>query len=287
MALIQCPECKKSISSEASTCPKCGAPITAEHVAAAIQQRKTMRLGCLAFVVIFLVGGLWAGMKDSKDMPTRSAVEKSLQTSGSMGPTEIADLYGGKAVLSDSKAAWWVKDEVAYAANGVAMELSPKAPISPPSVDYAAVERAIGGEKMPLPPHLGMTPATFIDKVNAALAAAKLQPLAKDTYWSYSARVGKEKTGELRIEEVGGMLTSVSVSVPLEADTDSPRRKAQLGMVMATITSLLPGGAAEWDKASAELFKKGVPTGAYSTGNIVLTSSKDDRSFSVTAKPKK
>jgi len=245
-----------------------------------------MRLGCLAFVAIFLIGGLWMGMKDSKDMPTRSAVEKSLRTGGTMGPTDVADLYGGKAVLSGNGAAWWVKDGNVYSANGNALGIS-NAPASPPSVDYAAINRAIGGEKMPLPPHLGMTTTAFIGKVNEALAAAKLQPLAKETFFSYSATVGKERTGALRFEEVGGMLTAVYAEMPLEADRDSPRRKAQLGMVMAVISALVPEGEAGTDKAVAGLFRKGEATGSYDAGGLVLTSEKKASSFSVTAKPKR
>ncbi len=43
MALIECSECKKSISSKAKTCPECGAPV---------KQAQNTALGCLGLIMI-------------------------------------------------------------------------------------------------------------------------------------------------------------------------------------------------------------------------------------------
>lgn len=38
MALMNCPECNKQVSSTAATCPNCGAPIAQAHTRATIQK---------------------------------------------------------------------------------------------------------------------------------------------------------------------------------------------------------------------------------------------------------
>lgn len=63
MALINCPECSKSISDSASNCPNCGYPIN--PVPKPKGQgcfMQTLNAGCLIIVVIFvfalIVGGI-------------------------------------------------------------------------------------------------------------------------------------------------------------------------------------------------------------------------------------
>ena len=46
MALIQCSECGKQISSNAESCPHCGNPIQKEHTAIPSYENKTVRVTC-------------------------------------------------------------------------------------------------------------------------------------------------------------------------------------------------------------------------------------------------
>lgn len=52
MAMITCPECKKEISSEASTCPSCGYDFSK---AKKKKNQNGCAIGCLAVIVIFIV----------------------------------------------------------------------------------------------------------------------------------------------------------------------------------------------------------------------------------------
>ncbi|WP_444894899.1 hypothetical protein [Microbulbifer sp. SSSA005] len=54
-----------------------------------------------------------------------------------------AHLDDGVAVLTESQAAYWVKDEEVYAANGIAMIYSPKIEKSPVNIDFDTVELAV------------------------------------------------------------------------------------------------------------------------------------------------
>ena len=46
MALIQCPECEKQISSNAESCPHCGYPMKAKEEVSAQYENKTVRVTC-------------------------------------------------------------------------------------------------------------------------------------------------------------------------------------------------------------------------------------------------
>lgn len=76
MARIPCPECNKKISEDAEACPKCGAPLTKENVAAAKEKQKKQNIGCLAVLLILFVIG-FAMDKCSSDDDTSTA---SVQT---------------------------------------------------------------------------------------------------------------------------------------------------------------------------------------------------------------
>jgi len=52
VALIECHECGKSISSQAASCPHCGAPLSAPSVSVA--RKKSHGAGCAVAIVLFL-----------------------------------------------------------------------------------------------------------------------------------------------------------------------------------------------------------------------------------------
>lgn len=71
--LIECPECKKSVSDKAPACPNCGAEIAAlgpfakkgKPIAPAQPARKWAR----AFAVLFWVGVIYIFARDRADSP--------------------------------------------------------------------------------------------------------------------------------------------------------------------------------------------------------------------------
>lgn len=56
---------------------------------------------------------------------------------------EVGDLEDGVAVLVNVMAAYWVKDDVVYAANGIAKTWSPNLDYSPVGIDFNTVEDAV------------------------------------------------------------------------------------------------------------------------------------------------
>lgn len=52
MALITCPECKNSISDQASSCPQCGAPVNLKK---SIHENTNKNNGCLKGLAIFAI----------------------------------------------------------------------------------------------------------------------------------------------------------------------------------------------------------------------------------------
>jgi hypothetical protein len=68
MPLINCPDCKKEISSRASTCPGCGAPVITSNAAAdsVVEQSSTfqepierLKLHALGSIIMLIVGIVW------------------------------------------------------------------------------------------------------------------------------------------------------------------------------------------------------------------------------------
>ena len=71
--LIPCPACKKQISIDAATCPKCGQPITDDVRNEAVKKQKKRAKGCLwiiiAFCVLSAIGNFMEKKKDG-DAPS-------------------------------------------------------------------------------------------------------------------------------------------------------------------------------------------------------------------------
>jgi hypothetical protein len=57
--LIECPECRNSVSDQAATCPHCGVAIAGRVVKKPVQAGKPFRQWKTAFGLLFLVGILW------------------------------------------------------------------------------------------------------------------------------------------------------------------------------------------------------------------------------------
>lgn len=60
--LIECPECKRSVSSEAATCPHCGISIAGSVPASGakrVQAQKPFKQWARFFLLMALVGLLW------------------------------------------------------------------------------------------------------------------------------------------------------------------------------------------------------------------------------------
>lgn len=73
MATIPCPDCKKNVSENADTCPKCGAPITPEYVIEAKAKQKKTASGCLIFfLIVFALGFIGKNCSSDKDVNTAS-----------------------------------------------------------------------------------------------------------------------------------------------------------------------------------------------------------------------
>lgn len=57
MALINCPECSREVSDQATACPQCGTPIKAQRVRTSEDSALTRNRGC-GDIIIF--GGIFA-----------------------------------------------------------------------------------------------------------------------------------------------------------------------------------------------------------------------------------
>jgi hypothetical protein len=81
MSLIPCPECSKSISEAADSCPKCGWRLIPEKVLEIKenqgQQPKNLRLGCIVIVAILaaLAAASWLSDKSQPSHPADASVE--------------------------------------------------------------------------------------------------------------------------------------------------------------------------------------------------------------------
>ncbi len=73
MALERCPECLKEISTDATTCPKCGHDLPEDWVVKKQIFRRRLGVGCLSVFAVFLVGGLltqnFGGDRDASGRP--------------------------------------------------------------------------------------------------------------------------------------------------------------------------------------------------------------------------
>ena len=75
--LIECPACKKKISIEAESCPKCGQPITDairdEAVKKEIQDKKENRYGCILMIILSIAFAVWMESCNKGSSDTKSA----------------------------------------------------------------------------------------------------------------------------------------------------------------------------------------------------------------------
>lgn len=96
MALIRCAECKAKVSDEATTCPKCGAPIEISQK----KQKSQISTGCGCLIVLLVVGGIIAafvasdqdgGSKPSSSTPAKPTQSVSKKSPAPMPSYEIVD----------------------------------------------------------------------------------------------------------------------------------------------------------------------------------------------------
>ena len=98
MALIRCSECKARISSKATSCPKCGAPVDA----AKADKRKHSGCGCL--LALLIAGGAIALGIAIKDMP--SSPSSSQPSAQSPKPNKAKAWYSGGTLHSAKMSEW-------------------------------------------------------------------------------------------------------------------------------------------------------------------------------------
>jgi len=67
MALVHCTECDNEISSLAASCPKCGAPASAQPIAEAKKKANTLAQGVVG---LLLIGGIAVWLLSSNEKPT-------------------------------------------------------------------------------------------------------------------------------------------------------------------------------------------------------------------------
>ena len=73
--LIECPTCKKRVSVEAESCPKCGQPFTQQIRDEAIKKEKSDGVkGCLLLTVIFIGVGIWFFGKEDEPATEQAQV---------------------------------------------------------------------------------------------------------------------------------------------------------------------------------------------------------------------
>lgn len=99
MAMIKCKECKKKISSLATVCPNCGAPVQEEVKEKAKKKKSNTAGGCL---VILIVTGLiiWFAVETNKT-PEQQTKDQEARTERQVAklkeqqlPSELTGLHG-------------------------------------------------------------------------------------------------------------------------------------------------------------------------------------------------
>ena len=84
MAMIKCPECRKSISSEATACPKCGKPISEATKKKALERaRQPPYLAILVVVTITIVLLVFAALPSNKSATSQSGCNDSSDSKSS------------------------------------------------------------------------------------------------------------------------------------------------------------------------------------------------------------
>lgn len=170
-----------------------------------------------------LACALWmVGAAHAVDAGLVDAVRSTMRSPGELhtysgGP----EVYGGTPLVVNDNGYYWIKDGQVYAVNGVAMGMSPNIRKAPPSVGFALIDKAIeSGKAVPLPANLGVDAWTFPEAINAVLKkipplnkGGKTLQLKKSTFYSWEAEEKGRTVGLVTLEEVGGMVTSVHVSI--------------------------------------------------------------------------
>lgn len=112
-----------------------------------VKKKKTL-IGCGVLVVIIIILILAVsistcqGGSEDPYADDIAAVKDSI-TANVAQAYEAGPLQGGTAILVNDFAAYWVKDGVVYAANGVARMWSPAIPVAPTGIDIDSVEEAV------------------------------------------------------------------------------------------------------------------------------------------------
>ena len=81
MAMITCPDCKRQISENADSCPKCGYQLTTEKIAEIKKKQQRVKkgcgIGCLSVIVIFVILGIIGSF--SSDSTKKTARETQIE----------------------------------------------------------------------------------------------------------------------------------------------------------------------------------------------------------------
>ncbi|MEZ4279029.1 MAG: hypothetical protein R3F21_05345 [Myxococcota bacterium] len=96
MAMINCPDCGKEVSSKAPACVACGSPISAQTIQATAKKWKAMQVvGML--LIIFGVAGMCSTISDPKAASEASAA----------GTTALMFIAGMGLTIFGRLGAWW------------------------------------------------------------------------------------------------------------------------------------------------------------------------------------
>lgn len=182
--------------------------------------RRRPHVYSLVLTLLFLPA-LYACQGNPSDSRARAAVEAALAPGESLGATQTADLYGGKAVLHEDQRgaidadayvpSWWVRDDGrAFTLNGLARNVTPGLPFAPVSVNEKKAYAAYAGEKFPLPKHLGVTCEAFIARMDELTGHTEARDSLHFVYWSVPGFL--EVDGLVGFTEVGGYVVEVEGS---------------------------------------------------------------------------
>ncbi len=89
MALINCTECGQQVSSMASQCPKCGAPIPKKMVSLLLKRERKLAMGAALGINAYLDGVLLGNIGNGKELSTEISLGKHTLTLSPAGPVVI------------------------------------------------------------------------------------------------------------------------------------------------------------------------------------------------------
>lgn len=233
MALAECPECKKKISTKAPICPGCGNPVT-DDVRAKWKADAAGKQIMTGLIIIAVIGfGIYSWIQDVMAGPSGDVKDAVIAALPNDHPYIKSwagdDLYGGTAVLINDEVGFWFKDGIVFATSGLARSWAPGTGYAPPSVDQATVEAAVKGDAPDTPPTLGIHYITFLQDVAGKTPQANITKSSEVSY-KFDDRV------LLEMKEAGGQLTSAYIGFY----TRKGENKLPLDLVHASILSLHP-----------------------------------------------